>query len=137
MKYADVPLNEKVDAAVREYCDTISSFIKAMDPDVAFEIDYEYILDEEEKQKATLADIQSPYGFVTIFPDFNKNSAKAALFNRGLVMAMELEGFDDDTIDSAPAHSDLLPFTIENAETFAVVLTSDLGLQHQKLLLEE
>lgn len=136
MEYSDIPTNEKVDAAVKKYCDTIVSYIKQMDPDVEFEVEQEYILDDEEKQKATLADIQSPYGFVTIFPDFAKNTAKAALFNRGLVMAMELEGFDEDTINSAPAHGTLMPFSIENAETFALVLTQDVGLQHQKLLLE-
>lgn len=136
MEYSDIPLNKKADAAVKEYCDAIASYIKQMDPEVDFEVDYEYILDDKEKQKATIADIQSPYGFVTIFPDFNENNAKAALFNRGLIMAMELEGFDDDTINSAPSHGTLMPFSLENAETFALVLTQDVGLQHQKLILE-
>jgi len=136
MEYSDLPTNEKVDAAVKEYAETIVKYIRAIDPKVNYDLDYELMTDEAETQKSVIADIQTEYGFVTIFPDFNKIGAKAALLNRGKILAMELEGFDDDTINSTEVHGTLMPYTLENAETFAFILTQDFGLQHQKLLLE-
>lgn len=136
MEYSDLPVNEEVDAAVNIYCETIVEYIKAMDPDVDFDVEKEYIANEKHTQRALMADIQSEFGFVTIFPDFKKNAAAAALLNRGLVRAMDIEGFDDDTINKAPLYGKTMPFSVENAEMFAVILTQDLELQHQKLLEE-
>jgi hypothetical protein len=127
-----LPTNEKVNAAVKEYTDAIISYITTIDPDIDYEVDYDEVSDDTETVKAAIVDIQTEYGFVTIFPDFNKNSSKAAVLNRGMIGAMELEGFDDETINNSPVYGTLMPFSIENAEMFAIMLTYDLGLQHQK-----
>jgi hypothetical protein len=134
MSNSFLPVNKDVDCAVRKYCETIIEYMKAIDPDVDFELDYDEASDEDETHKASIADIQTEYGFVTIFPDFNKNTARAAILNRGMIQAMELEGFDDDTINNSPVYGTLMPFTVENAELFAIMLTNDLDLQHQKLI---
>ena len=127
-----LPTNEKVNAAVKEYTDAILGYITTIDPDIDYEVDYDEASDDKEETKAAIVDIQTEYGFLTIFPDFNKQGAMAALLNRGMIGAMELEGFDDDTINNAPVYSELMPFSIENAEMFAIMLTNDVGLQHQK-----
>ena len=136
MDYSDLPINEKVDNAVVKYCDTIVQYMLALDPDIEYDIDKDFAADDENKQKASIIDIQSEYGLITIFPDFKKTSAVAALVNRGLILAMEIEGFDDDTINEASVYGTLMPFKQEHAETFALILTQDLNLQHQKLLQE-
>jgi hypothetical protein len=129
-----LPINEKVNSAVKEYTDAIISYITTIDPDIDYDVDYDEATDETDTQKAAIVDIQSEHGFVTIFPDFAKQRAMAALLNRGMIGAMELEGFDDDTINNAPVYGALMPFNVENAEMFAIMLTHDLGLQHQKNL---
>ena len=136
MKYSDLPVNEKVNDAVNKYCDTIVEYIKVIDPELEFDVDKEYISDDKHTEKAYMVDIQSEFGFVTIFPDFKKKKAEACLLNRGMIRAMELEGFDDDAISDAPLYGTTMPFSLENAEMFALVLTQDLNLQHQKLLEE-
>ena len=135
MKNDDLlPLNIKVDSAVKEYADTIVKYITSMYPGIDYEVDNEIICNEAETERANIIDIQTEYAFVTIFPDFSLEGAKASLLNRGLIRAMELEGFDDDSISESPVYGDLMPFSIENAEMFAIMLTHDLGLQHQKNL---
>ncbi len=129
-----LPVNEIVNNAVVKYCDTIVQYIKAINPDIDYDLDYDQISNEEETQQSSIADIQTEYGFVTIFPDFKENTANAALLNRGMIRAMELEGFDDDTINDAPVYGSLMPFNPENAELMALVLTNDFDLQHQKLI---
>jgi len=129
-----LPVNEIVNNAVVNYCDTIVQYIKAINPDVEYDLEYDQISNEEETQQSSIADIQTEYGFVTIFPDFKENTANAALLNRGMIRAMELEGFDDDTINEAPVYGSLMPFSPENAELMALVLTNDFDLQHQKLI---
>lgn len=129
-----LPTNEEVNSAVKQYTDAIISYITTIDPDIDYEVDYDEASDDTETVKAAIVDIQTEYGFVTIFPDFNKQGAKAALLNRGMIRAMELEGFDDDEINNSPVYGKLMPFSVENAEMFAIILTNDVGLQHQKNL---
>ena len=105
-----------------------------LDPSLDYDVEKDYAADDQQTQKASIIDIQTPYAFITIFPDFKKGKAMAALLNRGMVMAMEIEGFDDETINNSPLYGTLMPYSLENAEMFAVLLTQDLNLQHQKLL---
>lgn len=134
MEYSELPINEKVDNAVVKYCDTIVQYMLALNPEIDYEVDKDYAGDEGLTQKASIIDIQSPHAFITIFPDFDKKNCKAALLNRGLIRAMEIEGFDDDAINESPVYGTLMPYTQENAEMFALLLTQDMELQHQKLL---
>lgn len=134
MEYSHLPINEKADNAVAKYCDTIVEYMLALEPNIEYEIDKDYIANEEMTEKASIIDIQSQFAFITIFPDFGKNSARASLLNRGLILAMDIEGFDDKAINDTITYSDLRPFSKENAEMFAFLLTEDLELQHQKLL---
>jgi hypothetical protein len=129
-----LPVNTKICDAVDEYVDTIIKYITVMYPDIEYEVDREVACDRDKTSRSNIVDIQTEYAFVTIFPDFSINEAKAALLNRGLIRAMELEGFDEESIDESPVYGDLMPFSIENAEMFAIILTHDLGLQHQKNL---
>lgn len=129
-----LPINEAADLSVKQYTDAIVSYVKEMHPTVEVVFDYDEILNQAQTEKASITDIQTKYGFVTVFPDFNKNSAKAAMLNRGLISALELEGFDDEHINNAPIYGTLMPFSVENAEIFALILTNDFGLQHQKNL---
>jgi hypothetical protein len=131
-----IPTNEVVDKAVRDYAETIIRYILTLNPEAEYGVDYDEAMNDIETEKAAIIDIQTENGFVTIFPDFAKNTAKAAVLNRGLIRAMEIEGFDDDTINNSPVYGNLMSFSIENAETFGILLTNDLGLQHQKNILE-
>jgi hypothetical protein len=97
-------------------------------------VEYNETTNTTNTQKSSILDIHTEYGFVTIFPDFVHDSAKASLLNRGMIRAMELEDFDEDEINDAPVYGTLMPFSIENAKLFAIVLTRDMGLQHQKNL---
>lgn len=132
MQPHDLPINDTVNKAVEQYTDTIIKYITTIQPNIDYELDYDEAANDEETEKAAIVDIQTEYGFLTIFPDFSKQAAKAALLNRGLIRAMELEGFDDDEINNGPVYGSLMPYTIENAEMFSIVLTTDMGLQHQK-----
>jgi hypothetical protein len=129
-----LPVQETVENAVIEYADAITSYINAISPDIEIEKDYTPMIDESETRRASSCDIHTKYGFVTIFPDFKSNSARAALLNMGLIRSMEIEGFEDDTIEKSPVYGGLMPYTLENVEIFAAVLTQDFGLQHQKIL---
>lgn len=129
---SSMPINEVVDKAVRGYAETIIRYILTLEPTAEYDVDYDEAMNDIETQKASIIDIQTEYGFVTIFPDFSENTAKAALLNRGLIRAMELEGFDDDAINDSPVYGSLMDFNLENAEMFGIMLTNDLGLQHQK-----
>lgn len=129
-----LPTNEAADLSVKQYTEAIVSYVKEIYPEVEVIFDYDEIINEAETHKASMADIQTEHGFVTVFPDFNKNSARAAILNRGLISALELEGFGDDEINNAPVYGSLMPFSLENAEIFALILTNDFGLQHQKNL---
>ena len=59
------------------------------------------------------------------------------MLNKGLISAMGLEGFDDEAISNAPVYSALLPFSVDNAEIFAILLTEDFEIQHQKNIYNE
>lgn len=130
-------LHEKIDEVVKRYADQIVECIKSIDPNLPLFSDCELTQSEDGKFEASICDVQTEYGFVTIFPDFNKESAQAAILNRGLVRAMELEGFDEDEINKQKVYGDLMPFTQESIDMIVLVLTEDLGLQHQKNLDEE
>lgn len=134
MEYSDIPINTKVDAAVKQYTDDIVKHIIDADNNIEYEVDYDETTNTTNTQKSAIVDIHTEYGFVTIFPDFVNDSAKGSLLNKGMIRSMELEGFDDDEINNAPIYGTLMPFGIENAKLFAIVLTRDMGLQHQKNL---
>ena len=125
-------LHEKIDTIVKEYADAILNRVKSISPNIPLVSDFERGPSEDGKYYASVCDIQTEYGFVTIFPDFNKEGAKAAILNRGLVRAMDLEGFNEDEINQAKVYGDLMPFTEESVDIIVLVLTEDLGLQHQK-----
>jgi hypothetical protein len=130
-------LHEKIDTIVKEYADAILNRVKSISPNIPLVSDFERGPSEDGKYYASVCDIQTEYGFVTIFPDFNKEGAKAAILNRGLVRAMDLEGFNEDEINQAKVYGDLMPFTEESVDIIVLVLTEDLGLQHQKNLDDE
>ncbi len=129
--------HEKIDVVVKEYMDAIVAAVKSIDPNIPLVSDCETASSDDGKFCASICDIQTEFGFVTIFPDFNKESAKAAILNRGLVRAMDLEGFDEKEINNAKVYGDLMPFTQESIDMIVLVLTEDLGLQHQKNLDDE
>lgn len=135
MKYEPVPTNEKICAAVRQYVDSILDALEEKSVNYNdIEVSYDYANNRDETQTAIVCDIQTKYGFVTVFPDFREENAKASLFNIGMIRSMELEGFDDDTINNAPAYGKLMPYAQANVDIFAKILSEDLGLQHQKLI---
>lgn len=129
--------NEKVDRAVKDYADTIINTIKNLYPTLPLVSECDDASSEDGKYYASICDIQTEYGFITIFPDFNKESAKAAILNRGLIRAMDIEGFSEEEINDAKVYGDLMPFNLESIDMILLVLTEDLGLQHQKNLDDE
>lgn len=129
-----LPINEEADAAVNEYSNAIIEFVKAMEPDMELDVHKDYVANDTLTVKASTIDISSEFAFITVFPDFKKNAAVASLLNRGMIRAMEIEGFDDDTINNAPVYCATKPYKTEHAEMFALLLTHDFNLQHQKLL---
>jgi 2',3'-cyclic-nucleotide 2'-phosphodiesterase (5'-nucleotidase family) len=135
MKYEPAPTNEKICAAVRQYVDSILDALEEKSVNYNdIEVSYDYASNKDETQSAIVCDIQTEFGFVTVFPDFKEENAKASLFNIGMVRSMELEGFDDDIINNAPAYGTLMPYSEANVDIFAKILSEDLGLQHQKML---
>jgi hypothetical protein len=134
MEPSDLPINQTVDTAVNQYAEAIVAGIKALNSSIEIDVEYNEAMGNDETCRASIVDIQTEFGFVTIFPDFAQQSSKAALLNRGLIGAMELEGFDDDTINDSPVYGTLTAFTPENVDVFVLVLTNDFGLQHQKNL---
>jgi len=134
MEPSYAPINEKVDAAVKQYTNAIIEHITTINLDIDYDLDYDETTNSANTQKSSIANIHTERGFVTIFPDFMQESAKASLLNRGMIRSMELEGFDEDQINDAPIYGTLMPFSIENAKIFAIILTRDMGLQHQKNL---
>ena len=129
-----LPPDEQVEEAVKQYADAIVTYISTISPDIEVEVDYNPLPNEDETLRASACDIQTEYGFVTIFPNFKNRGASAALLNLGMIRSMELEGFDNDTINNAPIYGKLMPYTQANVDIFAKILSEDLGLQHQKML---
>lgn len=132
MDPSELPLNEKVDSAVKKYAEAIVEYVKTLRPEMEIIVDEELTCDEGDTCSASIIDIQTEMALITIFPDFRQQSAKAAMLNKGLISAMGLEGFDDEAISNAPVYSGLLPFSIDNTEIFAILLTEDMDIQHQK-----
>jgi hypothetical protein len=124
--------HKKIDKAVKDFADTIVAAVVKANPDIAMSHECEETTSEDGKYHASICDIQTETGYVTIFPDFAKESAKASILNRGLIRAMELEGFDDETINESAVYGPLLSKTKQNVKMLTLVLTKDLGLQHQK-----
>lgn len=137
MDPSELPLNEKVDLAVKKYAETITEYVKTLRPDIELIIEANLAADEGDTCSASIIDIQTEMALITIFPDFKEQTSKAAMLNKGLISAMELEGFDDEEINNAPVYSGLLPFNIDNAEIFAMLLTEDFEIQHQKNIYNE
>jgi len=129
-------LDKETDKAVKDYADAIVEAVITLHPDIAIVSECEDAMSEDNKYHASMCDIQTEMGFITIFPDFKNKSAKAAILNRGMVSAMQLEGFDDDAINEAPVYSDLLSPSEESLDIITLVLTEDLDIQHQKNLEE-
>jgi hypothetical protein len=129
-----LPPDEQVEEAVKQYADAIVTYISTISPDIEVEVDYNPLPNEDETLRASACDIKTEYGFVTIFPNFKKQCAKATILNIGMMRSMQIEGFDDEAIRNAPIYGNLMAYTIENVEIFATLLTQDLGLQHQKLI---
>lgn len=125
-------LHQKVDDAVKEFADAIVAEAVKKNPEVGIVCECETTTSDDDKYHASICDIQTDTGFVTVFPDFNEKNAKAAILNRGLIRAMELEGFDDETINDSPVYSTLIPLTQDSLDILSLVLTEDVGLQHQK-----
>lgn len=132
MDPSELPLNEKVDSAVKKYAEAIVEYVKTLRPEMEVIVDEELTSDEGDTCSASIIDIQTEMALITIFPDFRQQNAKAAMLNKGLISAMGLEGFDDEAISNAPVYSGLLPFSIDNTEIFAILLTEDMDIQHQK-----
>lgn len=134
MHFSDqsVPLNETVDTAVRKFSKDILSVAKELDGSVDVEIDYEDELRADHKERACSALIQSKFGAIIIFPDFVNQSTKASIINRGLIRAMEAEGFGDEEINNAVIYGNLLDNVEDNLHILGLFLTRDLGLQYQK-----
>ena len=132
-----LPLNEKVDLAVKKYAETIVEYVKTLRPEIEVMLEKELAADEGDTCSASIIDVQTEMALITIFPDFKQQNAKAAMLNKGLISAMGLEGFDDEAINNAPVYSALLPFSVDNAEIFAILLTEDFEIQHQKNIYNE
>ena len=132
-----LPLNEKVDLAVKKYAETIVEYVKTLRPEIEVMLEKELAADEGDTCSASIIDVQTEMALITIFPDFKQQNAKAAMLNKGLISAMGLEGFDDEAISNAPVYSALLPFSVDNAEIFAILLTEDFEIQHQKNIYNE
>jgi hypothetical protein len=137
MSPSELPLNEKVDLAVKKYAEAIVEYVRTLRPDIELIIEEDLASDEGDTCSASIIDLQTEMALITIFPDFHEQSSKAAMLNKGLISAMELEGFDDEEINNAPVYSGLLPFSIDNAEIFAILLTEDMDIQHQKNIYNE
>jgi hypothetical protein len=132
-----LPLNEKVDLAVKKYAETIVEYVKTLRPEIEVMLEKELAADEGDTCSASIIDVQTEMALITIFPDFKQQNAKAAMLNKGLISAMGLEGFDDEAISNAPVYSALLPFSVDNAEIFAILLTENFEIQHQKNIYNE
>lgn len=129
-----LPLNEIVDNAVREFAERIAHYSRETNPAIEVVVEYADATKADNTEKASIATVMSDYGVVTVFPDFTKNSAAAAIMNRGLIQAMMAEDFSDDEIGMTKIYSAALPYTEDNAQMFSAVLAVDMGLQHQKRL---
>lgn len=130
-----LPVNEKVDDAVRQYVDGIVSAVENQSPNTVVDVMYEDTCNKTETERASIACVASELAIITIFPDFVNQSAAAAVMNRGMMQAMVLEGFSDEDVDNAPLYSALVPLNeVDSFEMLAVLLTKDLGMQHQKQL---
>ena len=82
MEPSYAPINEKVDTAVKQYVDAIIEYITTINPDIDYDLNYDETTNGANTEKASIADIHTKNGFVTIFPDFMHDSAKASLLNR-------------------------------------------------------
>lgn len=127
-----LPLNEKIDASVRNYAERIAHYVKEFNPDVIVDLDFDDSTNTELTERATTASIQTEFGLVSVFPNFRSGGSSAAILNRGLVNAMVAEGFTEEEINDAVIYSSLLEYNESNAELLGAVLAKDMGFQHQK-----
>jgi pyruvate-formate lyase-activating enzyme len=134
MNFTDpnIPINDKVDEAVRKFSDVLIESIRELDKNIEIEIDFEIATKSDGMEKASIGTISTKYGEITIFPDFTNESAKAAILNRGLVNAMIMEGFSDEEINESTIYSNMFSNEKKFIDVIALFLTCDFGLQHQK-----
>lgn len=119
-----LPLNEKIDAAVRQYAQDIVEEVKNLNIDAEVETEYIEGTNQENTESAACALLITDLGGVVIWPDFIENSASATIFLSGNLERMIKEGFTESQIDSeCPMFSALLPHKDENVELLAHYLT--------------
>jgi hypothetical protein len=103
------PIHESVEKAVRDYTDRIVQAVKVENPLIEVDVDLDACLNTSETHQANSALITTEFGMVTVFPDFNLGSARAAVVCLGAINQMAKEGFSEEQIeeegqDLRPAH---------------------------------
>lgn len=92
------PVHESVEKAVRDYTDRIIQSIKSENPSIEVDVDLDACLNRDETFQANSTLITTEFGTVTVFPDFLRESARAAVVCLGNINQMVAEGFTEEQI---------------------------------------
>jgi len=116
--------NFKVDKAVKDYANDIVNAVKQSKFDIEVDLDFAPAANIAETEEASSAIITSDIGIVVVWPDFKKNTARAAVFKVGEAKRLEQEGFDRDWIDEhGKVYGDLLPYNEKNVSILGYYLS--------------
>lgn len=118
------PTHEVVEQAVTHYTDQIVKAVKEYDPLLEVEVDLDPCLNSDETYQANSSLITTKHGMVTVFPDFNRTSARAAVVCVGAIAQMVAEGFTEEQIqEDCKVYGQLVPPCTENYSLFGYYLS--------------
>jgi len=125
----NIKLNSEVDTSVKVYTNSIIMWMKQFDPDIEYQAMEETVNNVDENKYATKITIASTIGAVVVFPDFTRNSSKAAIVNIGRMKNLEKEGFElDHIINKEPVYGMLLDFSESNCKLLGYYLSNKISL---------
>jgi len=130
--YSDIPINEEINNAVKKFAEDIINCVKINDNLIEIYVSYVEAQKIDNSEKSIKSIISTKYGLIHILPDFKNGCARASIINRGLIYAMELEGYTKEEIKEAEVYGTPFEHEHDKIEIIGRYLTSDLGIQHQR-----
>jgi len=113
-----------IDEIVKDYVTDIVVAAKEYDESADIDVGFDECLNDTKTLSAHSAIITSDIGMIAVFPDFNKNSAKAAVVRIGEIKRLVAEGFDEEFIENKGIiYGDLLDYNKKHVNMFGYYLT--------------
>lgn len=115
---------KKMDQMNNDVLNFANNIVQRASREIKCELRFKCALDISETFESRIAEIESEFGLVNVFPDFVNFTAFAYVVNRGIIHNMHQEGFTREFIETnGKIYSEKLNFTDANVKTLSYYLT--------------